>query len=438
MHLPSQRLDEDRWSALYWHSKDAHFVFAGSSNMSAWHLQGFTNEPSVVFVDRPCTHAISYKILPDYHQISESKGHLNPEYDKPHINAHIRLDDGAQNLYGSVGPITGSLILKYLPYEKRFLENAGFRLTGNMGQMKDVSLGFSFPKVTEKFVETVPLSGVVTATVMLRGMLRYKIRIVRGGGQGGTQVIDRTHDKELSREQVVLNIGWLSAVVGDEFKFPFAINFPHPSRIPPPSFMDYFIRGAERIFVGVEYRMGLQSLVDGATPQVNDIWWNGYPSINYELAQPPEKAFASTLTTSTHQCKIQSWLLLPPEQRRLVWMTKTKAKFRPKTMPILTMDVFCSTCSHAHPGQVLSINVAIKKNEVNSTADSMPDILLVGIHTKLVAQLRVTDPKRRAIIRMQEFKCQNEFPIPLRSQNNHSATITLDALDQHTSSFSFD
>ncbi|KAM3421710.1 hypothetical protein BST61_g2093 [Cercospora zeina] len=352
------------------------------------------------------------------------------------LDGQLRLDDGAQSLYGSMGPITGSVMLKYLPYEKIFLKNQGFTMTGNFGQTRNVGLGMSFPKVTEKLVETVPMCGGVTATVMLRGMFRYKTRIVGGGGQGGTHVAVYIHDKELFREQVVLNLGWISASVGDEFTYPFSLQFPHASRMPPPSFHCYMACGVEGILVRMEYQLGLNLLVVGSSPQTEEPWWNGHPSINYEIAQPPPDFSANTLATETYQSKIQTWLLLPPDQQQFELKAKTKARFRPKTMPILALDISCRTSSHSHPGQVLSFNIAIKKNDSDSTAESMPEILLLGIRTKLMAQIKVTDPDRQGEKWVQELKCWNGLPMRLCSQNNYSGTISVDALDQHPSSFS--
>lgn len=404
-----------------------------------------------------CALAFSYRALSGHHHISCSKRHINPEYDKAHIISHIskedmrrypklgkldaqiRLDERARTVYGSTGPATGSLVLKYLPYEK-----AIFKWQSETVYASDLShtnynrVAVSFPKVTEKSIETVPLCGTITATVILRGMFRYKTRIFYAGGQGGSQMVERTYDKQLCQEQVVVCVGWISATVGDEFTCPFSIQFPHAQRMPPLTFTDHMRCSPETIIVGVEYRLGLQLQVDGASPQMNDTWWDGHPSINYQLAQPPEDFFASTLTTSTHQSKIRSWLLLPPEQRRSEWKAKAKAKGRPHTMPILTMDISCTTCSHSYPGQVLDVTITVRKNDMNSTAESMPDIVLVGVRTKLMAQIRVTEPDRRGESCVQELSCRNEFPILLCSQNNRSATVTLDPLDQHSCSFSFD
>ncbi|KAF2210707.1 hypothetical protein CERZMDRAFT_99315 [Cercospora zeae-maydis SCOH1-5] len=143
--------------------------------------------------------------------------------------------------------------------------------------------------------------------------------------------------------------------------------------MPPPSFKCYM------------------AVVSRGFPQK----WNINSACNpwlLKIAQPPQDFFANTLSTETYQSKVQTWLLLPPDQQRL------ELKQRPKRNSGLKGCRSCpwtfprSTCSHSHPGQVLSFKITVKKNDANSTAESMPDILILSIQSELVAQSRLTNP----------------------------------------------
>ncbi|KAK4499550.1 hypothetical protein PRZ48_010066 [Zasmidium cellare] len=312
--------------------------------------------------------------------------------------------------YGPNDPITGRLILRYNPATALF----------------------------KKDPITADLFGPLRINVILVGTIRIKIRRDRD--------LPTYHGGTLFAQPFHVYDGGFKAMVNGEYSWPFEARFPDVGdgggRL-PPSFASHFSDYPDVVDVDVFYQLGARVEMPGIDIRVNVPEGDSAPQVRYDIPRPPLSYITNNTSVFSHRASVQNEHLLPESHRPSGFKQKAKAVFSSSQFPVFTFDVFCTDQRNIHPGQRLTFNVRIIRNDAKSSStdgDFFPTMILESFKAD-VKSATVVDASSRIIgssqcydsRTAQSLSCKTTLPIEFRKE--WSADITTGPILNHTSSF---
>ncbi|KAF2164331.1 hypothetical protein M409DRAFT_25210 [Zasmidium cellare ATCC 36951] len=326
------------------------------------------------------------------------------------LSASILIDNPTRPRYGPNDPITGRLILRYNPATALF----------------------------KKDPITADLFGPLRINVVLVGQIRIKIRRDRDlpTHHGGTLFAVPFHVYD----------GPFKGVVNTDYSFPFEARFPaigDGGGSLPPTFASHFSDYPDVVDVAVLYHMGAKVEMPGIDIKVTVPEGNNAPQVRYDIPRPPLSFITDNTSVFSQRDRVQNEYLLPESLRPSGFKAKAKAVFSSSQFPVFAFEVFCTDQKHIHPGQRLTFNVRIIRNDKASSStdgDFFPTMTLEGFKAD-VKSSTVVDASSRIIgssqcydsKTVQSLTCQTKFPIEFRKE--WSADITTGPVMNHTTSF---
>lgn len=354
------------------------------------------------------------------------------------LHVKLFLRNAKRIHYGSDDPVTGTVVLKYLPHVRGLPES--------------------------------------TLNAELFGPLKLDV-ILKGTARVNHEDETRADVSNLFTKTINLHNAPFRAPPDTEHEFPISITFPESSRprtntsvvavqdengrwsfresissievdaLPPsldakakePSSMTAKLVGLQTV-VGVRYTIGAVVHMPGIDVNIiNENVPNGYEAVYYERPRVPLQ-FATNNHTSTHDFSqtltAQDESLRADDERPNGFMGKTKALLRSTEFPrYVFRATFARIPEHAFVGQPLSFNVCIA-TDPSSTTRIHPDVLLESCNIALLAHTTGTQPPNIETLRTK--RCDVASSTPFSDQNGWTQTIDIGTLTWVPSSFTHD
>jgi hypothetical protein len=326
------------------------------------------------------------------------------------LMAHVRLEDSERRHYGSQNPVTGLVVLNYLPSTSMFGKKS----------------------------ETVDLFGPVKIELLIQGKIKIRIRRDRD--------IPSQHGVDLFRSRGPVFEGSVKAHVHEELKFPFAMNLPEAGAIPqdmlPPSFAHHFSDYPDIVDVAVRYKLGVAVSMPGIDIKTSVPEGDAMPLIKYDIPRPSMSLLGSNRVGFKSHARIQHSSLLPVDERPQGFKQKAKAMFSSSSFPVLLLDVYCIYPPYLYASQLPRLEISVRKDDAHTTATYMPDITLVALSMQLIAITNV-DSRHRILgssechdtRTVQTFQRTSIRPVELTKVNDFATKVDLDRVATHSSSF---
>lgn len=343
------------------------------------------------------------------------------------LKAQILVDDQHRLHHGSQDKITGKVILTYKPQSSLLRPNG----------------------------ETQHLFGPLELFVVLSGKVRTKVR------RGDSHRLPTDHSNVLFQHGVKVFGGPFKAVAGEQFEYAFRIGFPqdmskiygapgyaelmgtgNSRSILPLSFSLRFMDHPDAVDVSVLYRLGVQVSMPGIGVDVDVPDKYHQPIINFGLPRPPKSVVSGKLASFKQEARIQNENLLPEDQRPQGFKQKAKAVFTSSHFPSYVMDVTCTYPQYIYPGQQLSFDIVLRRNDKESSSELSPEASLVGFsvdlrsHTIVDVSGRIIGPPsvidRRTV---QTLTCETKISRQISKEQDYTIKMVTDPVLQHVSSF---
>lgn len=329
------------------------------------------------------------------------------------LTARVAVDRGRQPHYGTDEPITGMLVVSYLPYKSIFKKN----------------------------VTTADYFGPLKLEATLRGKIRVKIKRSRD------TVISSDYGTYLFKRSFDVFDGSFKAEVGKEYEFPFAVHFPAMSgECPTPiSFRAYFSDYPDRVDAAVVYNLGAKLSTPGIKVETSRADYNPEPEVQLELPRPDKLTLGLPGRTLNQRVMVQNKHLLPEGERPSGMKQNLKAVFSSNAYPKFVANMTCSSIDRVCPGLRPRFSFAIRTIDSETTALVFPNVILTTFAAVLTAHTQV-DTSERILASSScydSFTAQKLFiwrddaslPYSLSKTNDHSIEIELEPFGAHPSSF---
>ncbi|KXT06924.1 hypothetical protein AC578_7157 [Pseudocercospora eumusae] len=346
------------------------------------------------------------------------------------LNAQILIDDGFRIHYGPTDTVSGRIVLSYKPHSSLLKSNA----------------------------PTADLFGPISIQGILRSKVRVKVR------RGDSHRLPTDHSKILFEYVFDVFVGSFKATVGEDFSYPFAINLPQDlkdiydpanggyaelmssgdsrDQLLPLTFSMHFVDHPDVVSVGVLHQIGAQVTMPGIDIKTDIPSGDDRPPIRLELPRPPRALVERNKTTFIQNARVQNEYLLPEEERPQGFKQKAKAVFTSSHFPEFVVDVQCTYQQYIHPGQQLTFEVVLRRNDRKSTAEVFPDATLEGFQCDLRAYT-IVDVSNRLIgspqcidtRTVQILAGHSRLSKQLNKESDYSIAIMTDPVMQNVSSF---
>lgn len=343
------------------------------------------------------------------------------------LTAQVVVDGDFRIHYGPADKVDGKILLSYKPH--------GILLGSNA------------------------LTADLFGPLRIHGILRSKVRIkVR---RGDTHRLPTDHSKVLFDYVFEIYVGSLKAQIGDQFSYPFSINFPQDVKdiyagdgyaemmsngqsrhLLPLTCSMHFVDHPDVVDVGVYHQIGVQVSMPGINIRSDVPQGNEQPPIRLELPHPTRELIERGKTMFVQQGGVQNEYLLPEEERPQGFKQKAKAVFTSSHFPAFVMDVQCAYQQYIYPGQQLEFDVVLRRNENKSTSASFPETTLESFHVDLQAYT-IVDVSGRLIgspqcidrRTVQNLVGRTKLSKQLDKEKDYSVTIITNPVMQNVSSF---
>lgn len=334
------------------------------------------------------------------------------------LEARVEIDEQHRPRFGPDDPVTGNVILTYHAYT---------------------------PGLFQKAAGTANLFGPIKITLLLFGKLKIRIRRDRE--------LPTTHAIELFKTLFPVLDSTFQAEAGRSYSFSFTAHFPGDrtsyfeggqSELLPPSFAHTFTDYPDTVDVSVRYQVGCAVFMPGIDIKIDTPDADYMTPVKYEQPRLPMSTVGGKRASFKHGARLQNEYLLPEAERPQGFKQKAKAVFTSSNFPVLGLDIWVTHPLYLYPGQKMSMEIIIRKNDSETTAPGVPDVSLNSARVVLVAAT-VVDSSHRLLgsprchdsrRTMQGMNCRTHLPAIFSKRNEYCVNLELDSLLAHPSSFS--